>query len=42
MADNNTKGGSTGTLLGGNDFGASRGVISGDTLRVTATCSLTS
>ncbi len=41
MADNNTKGGSTGTLLGGGDFGAARAVENGDTLNVTITCSLT-
>jgi hypothetical protein len=42
MSDNNTKGGTTGTLLGGGDFAASRSVVSGDTLNVTITCSLTS
>lgn len=40
LADNNTKSGSTGNLLGGGDFGASRAVLSGDTLNVTITCSL--
>ena len=42
MADNSTKGGTTGTLLGGADFAASRAVASGDTLNVQVTCSLTS
>jgi len=41
MKDNSTKGGATGTLLGAGDFGAPRSVISGDTLNVTVTCSLT-
>jgi len=41
MADQNTKGGTTGVLLGAGDFGASRAVLSGDTLAVTVTCSLT-
>ncbi len=41
MADNSTKGGGTGTLLGVGDFAAPRGVQSGDTLNVTCTCSLT-
>jgi hypothetical protein len=40
LVDNNTKGGTTGTLLGAADFGSSRAVISGDTLNVTVTCSL--
>lgn len=40
LKDNNTKGGATGTLLGAGDFGASRAVLSGDTLNVTITCSL--
>jgi len=40
MKDNNTKGGATGTLLGAGDFGAYRSVISGDTLNVTVTCSI--
>lgn len=34
LKDNNTKGGSTGTLYGGADFSASRAVASGDTLNV--------
>jgi len=38
MTDNNTKGGTTGTLLGEGDFAAARSVISGDTLNVTVTC----
>ncbi len=40
MADNSTKGGTTGTLLGAGDFSASRAVVSGDTLNVTVTCSV--
>jgi hypothetical protein len=40
MSSNNTKGGTTGTLLGGNDFAASRAVQDGDTLNVTVTCSI--
>ncbi len=40
MKDDNTKGGVTGTLLGGGDFAAARSVISGDTLNVTITCSI--
>lgn len=40
LADNNTKGGTSGTLLGGGDFGASRAVQNGDTLNVTITCSI--
>jgi len=40
MKDNNTKGGTTGTLLGAGDFSASRAVESGDTLSVTVTCSI--
>jgi len=40
MSSNNTKGGTTGTLLGGNDFAASRGVQSGDTLNVTVTATI--
>lgn len=38
LADNNTKGGATGTLYGAGDFSASRSVVSGDTLNVTVTC----
>jgi hypothetical protein len=41
QADNSTKGGATGTLLGVGDFAAPRGVQSGDTLNVTVTDSLT-
>lgn len=40
LVDNATKGGTTGTLLGANDFASSRSVINGDTLNVTVTCSL--
>jgi hypothetical protein len=40
MKDNSTKGGSTGILLGAGDFGAARSVVSGDTLNVTVTCSI--
>jgi len=40
LKDDNTKGGTTGTLLGVGDFSALRGVISGDTLNVTVTASL--
>lgn len=40
MADNNTKGGTTGTLYGEGDFGAARSVISGDTLNVQITASV--
>jgi len=40
MKDSSTKGGATGILLGVGDFGAPRSVISGDTLNVTATCSI--
>lgn len=34
LTSNNTKGGTTGTLFGGGDFSASRGVAAGDTLNV--------
>ncbi len=34
---NDTKGGSTGILIGGGEFAASRGVANGDTLNVTVT-----
>lgn len=39
LADNSTKGGSTGTLYGEGDFGAARSVLSGDTLNVQITLS---
>ena len=41
LADNNTVGGSTGTLYGAGDFGTPRAVISGDTLNVTVTLTIT-
>ena len=41
LADNNTKSGTTGVLLGGGDFGSPRTVANLDTLNVTVTCSLT-
>lgn len=42
LTDNNTKGGTTGTLLGEGAFtGGDRAVQNGDTLNVTVTCSLT-
>jgi hypothetical protein len=41
LKDDNTKGGTTGTLYGAGDFGAPRSVISGDTLNVTVTLSVT-
>lgn len=41
VTTNNTKGGTTGTLVGATDFGASRSVLSGDTLQVTVTATLT-
>lgn len=37
VTTNNTKGGSTGILIGGGEFAASRGVANGDTLNVTVT-----
>lgn len=42
LVNNNTKGGTTGTLYGGGDFGASRSVVNGDTLNVTVTLTQTS
>lgn len=41
LADNSTKGGTTGTLYGAGDFGASRAVANGDTLNVTITLTVT-
>lgn len=41
LKDNNTKGGTTGTLYGVGDFSAMRAVASGDTLNVTITLSVT-
>lgn len=37
MVDNSTVSGTTGTLYGGGDFGASRAVVNGDTLNITVT-----
>lgn len=42
IANNSTKLGTTGTLLGAGEFASARSVISGDTLNVTVTCSITS
>jgi len=42
MINNNTKGGTTGILLGAGDFGTSRAVVNGDTINITVTCSITS
>lgn len=42
LVNNNTKGGTTGILLGAGEFGTARDVIDGDILRVTVTCSITS
>ena len=42
LVDDNTKGGTSGILLGAGEFGASRDVLNGDTLNVTVTCSITS
>jgi predicted hotdog family 3-hydroxylacyl-ACP dehydratase len=42
VANNSTKAGSTGILLGAGEFAAARSVLSGDTLNVTVTCSITS
>lgn len=41
MTDNSAKGGATGILFGGGDFTAMRSVISGDTLNVTITVTIT-
>ena len=41
VATNNTKSGTTGTLVGGGDFASSRSGGSGDTIQVTVTASLT-
>lgn len=40
LTDNNTKGGTTGKLLGVGAFAADRSVLSGDTLNVTITCTM--
>ena len=40
LVDNSTKSGSTGNLFGMGVFAASRGVLTGDTLNVTITCSI--
>lgn len=42
VTTNATKGGTTGVLVGATDFAASRSLVSGDTLNVTPTASLTS
>jgi hypothetical protein len=42
LVNNNTKGGTTGTLLGAGNFGTARAVENGDVLNVTVTCSITS
>lgn len=42
ITTNATKGGTTGTLVGCTDFSVSRSLVSGDTLNVTPTASLTS
>jgi hypothetical protein len=42
LVDGNTKGGTTGILLGVGDFSASRSVINGDTINLTVTCTITS
>lgn len=41
VTSDNTKNGTTGTLLGAGDFAASRDVTSGDTLNISITCSIT-
>lgn len=40
MADSSTKGGTTGKLMGVGAFAADRSVLSGDTLNVTITCTM--
>jgi hypothetical protein len=42
LVNNNTKSGTTGILLGAGEFTTPRSVLSGDTLNVTVTCSITS
>jgi len=42
LVNNSTKSGTTGILLGAGEFATARSVISGDTLNVTVTCSITS
>lgn len=42
ITTNSTKNGTTGVLIGGNDFSADRAVVNGDTLNVTVTASMTS
>jgi predicted hotdog family 3-hydroxylacyl-ACP dehydratase len=42
IASNSTKSGTTGILLGAGEFASARSVLSGDTLNVTVTCSITS
>lgn len=42
LVNNSTKSGTTGILLGAGNFVSSRSVLSGDTLNVTVTCSITS
>lgn len=42
LVNDNTKGGTTGILLGAGEFVTARSVLSGDIVRVTVTCSITS
>ena len=42
LVNQNTKGGTTGILLGAGEFNINRTVIAGDTIKVTITCSITS
>ena len=42
IADDDTRGGTTGVLYGGGDFSAARSVVSSDVLNVTATLTITS